>query len=81
MLLQLSRLFRALSNLYNKVNSCFTLRYLAYEELSKEQQDKVDSTLKRLRNSKARESAMNPRLSHDEEVEKCKHSALIGQLK
>ena len=54
---------------------------MAYEELTKEQQDKKDAALKRLRNSKVKANALNPQLSQEEEVEYQKHSALIGQLK
>ena len=54
---------------------------MAYEEPTKEQQETADATLKRVRDNKARERMLHPLPTDEEEMEKHKHSSLIGQLK
>jgi len=54
---------------------------MAYEEPTKEQQETADATLKRVRDSRAKASLLSSMPTIEEELEKEKHSCLIGQLK
>uniref|UniRef100_H2YB69 LKAAEAR motif-containing protein 1 n=1 Tax=Ciona savignyi TaxID=51511 RepID=H2YB69_CIOSA len=56
-------------------------RYMAYEEPSKDIQDQLDNAHKRVKNAIQTERSLKPRLNIEDELERHKHSNLIGQLK
>nr|XP_002121050.1 uncharacterized protein LOC100183298 [Ciona intestinalis] len=56
-------------------------RYLAYEEPPKEIQDTVDLTQKRVKDLIQKQKNSTPRMNNEMEIDRQKHSNLIGQLK
>ncbi|CAK8683344.1 unnamed protein product [Clavelina lepadiformis] len=56
-------------------------RYMAYEEPTKEQQEIRDIAQKRVKDARLQVKLQRPHRSSEEELEKQKHSKLIGQLK